>query len=328
MAESESPKTILPSTFLGNLPSLLVEPNDPAWTNRAKFAWDEFFGGEIANKHTRSAYIGAVTRFLKWCEDAGFRLQQITPGHVGHYLGQLDRSIPTKKLALAAIRHCFDTLVRRHVLVFNPAHSVRAERYSIVEGKTPEIGVEGARKLIRSIGSANVVTLRDRAIIAVLIYTAVRVSAVTKLRLKDFRRDGTQFTLRFSEKGGKSREIPVRHDLEQFLNEYLAAIGNDPEQKDGPFFRSVLGRTKTLTEKGLSAEDACRMVKRRLKDAGLPSHLSPHSFRVTAITDLLNQGVPLEDVQTLAGHADPRTTRLYDRRQRAVTRNVVERISV
>ena len=70
------------------------------------------------------------------------------------------------------------------------------------------------------------------------------------------------------------------------------------------------------------------MMKRRLKDAELPEQLSPHSFRVTTITDLLEQGVPLEDVQRLAGHSDPRTTRLYDRRDRKVTRNIVERISV
>ena len=74
--------------------------------------------------------------------------------------------------------------------------------------------------------------------------------------------------------------------------------------------------------------DVCRMVKRRLEDAGLPGVLSPHSFRVTTITDLLEQGLPLEDVQRLAGHADPRTTRLYDRRQKKITRNIVERISI
>ena len=78
----------------------------------------------------------------------------------------------------------------------------------------------------------------------------------------------------------------------------------------------------------MTAGDIARMVKRRMKDAGLPSRLSPHSFRVTTITDLLDQGVPLEDVQNLAGHADPRTTRLYDRRKRKVTRNIVERISI
>ena len=67
-----------------------------------------------------------------------------------------------------------------------------------------------------------------------------------------------------------------------------------------------------------------RMIKRRLKDAGL----SPHSFRVTAITGLLSQGVPMEDVQYLAGHAEPRTAGLYDRRQKKVTRNIVERIPI
>lgn len=72
----------------------------------------------------------------------------------------------------------------------------------------------------------------------------------------------------------------------------------------------------------------CELVKRRLKDAGLPSRLSPHSFRVAAITDLLSQGVPLEDVQYLAGHSEPRTTGLYDRRKKRVTRNIVERISI
>ena len=56
--------------------------------------------------------------------------------------------------------------------------------------------------------------------------------------------------------------------------------------------------------------------------------LSPHSFRVTGITDLLTQGVPLDDVQYLAGHSSPRTTKLYDRRQKKVTRNIVERISI
>ncbi|HEX4142028.1 MAG TPA: tyrosine-type recombinase/integrase [Pirellulales bacterium] len=70
------------------------------------------------------------------------------------------------------------------------------------------------------------------------------------------------------------------------------------------------------------------MVKRRLKTAELPTNISPHSFRSCTATDLLTQGVALDDVQYLLGHADARTTRLYDRRQKQVTRNIVERISV
>ena len=95
-----------------------------------------------------------------------------------------------------------------------------------------------------------------------------------------------------------------------------------------PLFRTAVRRTKELTTNGMSAGDMARMVKRRMRDAGLPSRLCPHSFRVATVTDLLSQGVPLEDVQHLAGHADPRTTRLYDRRHRQVTRNIVERISI
>lgn len=69
-------------------------------------------------------------------------------------------------------------------------------------------------------------------------------------------------------------------------------------------------------------------MKRRLKAAGLPLLFSPHSCRSCGATDLLDQGVPLEDVQYLLGHADARTTRLYDRRRKQITRNIVERISV
>ena len=134
--------------------------------------------------------------------------------------------------------------------------------------------------------------------------------------------------LRFQEKGGKSREIPVRHDLEGYIRAYLDAASIEGEAKDSPLFRASNGRSKKLTAGPLTSKRICELVKRRLKDAGLPSRLSPHSFRVAAITDLLTQGVPLEDVQYLAGHVEPRTTGLYDRRQKKVTRNIVERISI
>ena len=205
---------------------------------------------------------------------------------------------------------------------------MRAERYTVVEGKTPEITIEHARTLLASIATSHAIGLRDRAVIAVLIYTAARIGAVASLKRGSLAHDGSQWTLRFAEKGGKSREIPVRHDLERYLLAYLDAAGMRDAAKDTPLFRSAIGRTGQLAATAPTAGDLGRMVKRRMKDAGLPERLSPHSFRVTTITDLLNQGVPLEDVQHLAGHSDARTTRLYDRRQKQVTRNVVERISV
>jgi integrase len=132
----------------------------------------------------------------------------------------------------------------------------------------------------------------------------------------------------FGEKGGKSREIPVRHDLERILFEYLGAAGLRDAPQETPLFQTARWRTDQSDREAHVRRRRLRMVKRRLRDADLPDPLSPHSFRVTTRTDLLEQGVPLEDVQRLAGHADPRTTRLYDRRNKQVTRNVVERISI
>jgi integrase/recombinase XerD len=91
----------------------------------------------------------------------------------------------------------------------------------------------------------------------------------------------------------------VRHDLEKLVFEYIDAAGIRNARKETPLFRSTVRKEKRLTKNAMHVNDACRMVRRRMKDAGLPSRLSPHSFRVTTITDLLEQGVPLEDVQHL-----------------------------
>lgn len=294
----------------------------------AQFAWDEFFVGTIRNPYTRRSYLHSVRRFLAWCQRQELELPRITPGIVGRYFDELPLSLPSKKLHLAAVRAFFDVLVQRHVIVLNPAHSVRTERYQSVEGRTPAITVEQSRALLASIEPKTMADFRDRALIGVLIYTAARAGAVAKLRFKDFAADGQQFVLRFSEKGGKARSIPVRHDLDQMLRDYLAAGSLLDEPGESPLFRSIGGHKSALSGRGLTGVDICRLVKRRLRKAGLPGEISPHSFRAQAATDLLTQGVPLDSVQYLLGHADTRTTRLYDRRQQAVTRNIVERISV
>src|SRR5262249_23337680 len=152
-----------------------------------------------------------VRLFLSWCEGQGVELAAITPGMVGQFLAGLGGSPAKRNQHLAALRGLFDRLVNRHVCRLNPAASVKGVKEQVIEGKTPEITVDQARTLLASIRSDNMVGLRDRAIIATLAYTACRAGAVAKLRLGDFQHDGTQYVLRFQEKGGKSREIPVRH---------------------------------------------------------------------------------------------------------------------
>jgi len=294
----------------------------------AVFAAEEFFKATLNNPHTRRAYGRSVARFLAWCEQHGVELRQVTPGLAGEYVAQLEGSAPTKNQALAALRHFFDGLVTRHAVALNPFASVRGIKHSVTEGATPEISVEQARKLLRSLDLGHVVGLRDRAVLGVLAYTGARVGAVARLRLGDLRNFGEQRALRFREKGGKVREIPVRHDLDAWLRAYLDAAGIIGQDDKLPLFRAADGKRRQLTPAGYRAHSMRQMLKRRLEDSGLPHLFSPHSFRVAVVTDLLNQNVPLEDVQYLAGHSNPRTTQIYDRRRRRVTRNIVERISI
>src|SRR3954464_4804446 len=213
----------------------------------AEFAWEEFFQAELANAHTRKNYLHAVRKFLAWAEGRNLELPRVSPGDVGEYLQGLELAVPTKKLHLAALRRFFDRLINRHVCVINPAATVKSERYAVVEGKTPEIGPDPARTLLKSIDVSNPVGLRDRAVLAVLVYTAARVGAVAKLTTKNLKHDGTQYALRFSEKGGKSREIPVRHDVQQILRSYVEAAGI----AEGPLFRTAFRRTGRLTTRAM-----------------------------------------------------------------------------
>jgi integrase/recombinase XerD len=294
----------------------------------ATHAFLEFFTARIRNRNTRQAYAHACARFLSFCDDRSVRLDDIEPMLVAAYIEELGRSLATAsvKQHLAAIRMMFDYLTEKQVLAVNPSRAVRGPKHVVVEGTTPAFDVKQARTLLASIDTTTIIGLRDRGILATLIYTAARVGAVCNLRVKDFAQDGSQWCLRFGEKGGKRRKIPCRADLEQYIREYINAAAHAHE-KDAPLFRTV-DRRRRLTDRGVHRVEINAMLKRRLKRAGLPMNLSCHSFRATTATDLLDQSVPLEDVQYLLGHCDPRTTRLYDRRKKQVTRNIVERISV
>lgn len=317
------PPSRLPSTLVPAPHRLIADAG-----TSATFAWEEFFAATLRNPHTRIAYRRAVVRFLDWAQPFGQTLSQISPAMVARFIEEYPGSVPSRKLALAALRSFFDLMVVRQAMFLNPAASVRGERYSVLEGKTPELAKEHARLLLDSIDDRRPGGLRDRAILGVLIFTAARAGAVASLRLRDFAFDGTQYAFRFAEKGGKSRLIPCRADLQAIMLAYLATIDLEGDSKDAPLFRSVAGRTGQLTKRPLRGLDIYRLMKRRLKEAALPSTYSPHSARVTVVTDLLEQGLPLEDVQRLVGHSDPRTTALYDRREKKVTRNLVERISI
>ena len=144
------------------------------------------------------------------------------------------------------------------------------------------------------------------------------------LKVEDYFQTGKRSMIRFREKGGKETEIPVHHKLEELLDQYLEISGlrNRPT---APLFPIAVGKTRKLGNRPATRIDAARMLKRRLKDAGLSDAFSSHSFRATGITNFLENGGTLEVAQRIAGHADSRTTKLYDRRGQKVLVEDMER---
>lgn len=295
---------------------------------RAEDKFVEFFTATIRNRNTRAAYFRAAQQFFLWFEERNLGLTDIRPVHVAAYVEVLgrERSAPTVKQHLAAVRMLFDHLVVGQVVEMNPAAAVRGPSHSVKRGKTPVLDEDEARGLLDSIDTTTVVGLRDRAVIGLMIYTFARVGALVAMNGEDYYPQGKRWWVRLHEKGGKRHEVPCHHRLEEFLDAYLAAAGG--AVKKLPLFRTAYGRTGTLTDARLTRADVYRMVKRRAADADLATAIGCHTFRATGITNYLVNGGTLEKAQQLANHESARTTKLYDRREDKLSLDEVERITI
>jgi site-specific recombinase XerD len=305
----------------GLLPARLFAP-----TPKAARRVVEFFTAQINNDHTRKAYLNATRRFAAWCEANGLHeLSEVHPFHVATLIKELRRdfSAPTVKQHLAALRMLFDWLVTGHILDTNPAHAVRGPRYVVTKGKTPVLAADEARALLDSIPTDSLIGLRDRALIGVMVYSFARVNAVLGMKVKDYFTQGRRGWVRLHEKGGKEHEVPCHHMLEKLLDDYIAAAGI---AGDGPLFRTT-GR-KTGQAQAMWQQDVYRMIQRRAAAAGIKTRIGNHTFRATGITAYLKNKGTLEHAQTLANHASPRTTKLYDRRSDEISLDEVEKILI
>ena len=293
-------------------------------TARKRFL--EFFTATIRNENTRMAYAHAVGSFFAWCQSYRLELLDIEPIHVAAYIERHPGAPPTVKQHLAAIRMLFDWLVTGQVLAMNPAASVRGPKHVVKRGKTPVLDAEQARQLLDSIDTAKLSGLRDRALIAVMVFSFARVSAAVSLKAEDYYQDGKRWWFRFREKGGKQHQVPAHHTAEAHLDAYLfaARIGED---KKSPLFRSV-ARHGLLSDRQMTRNNAFRMVKRRAAAAGLPLTTCNHTFRATGITAYLENGGTIEKAQAIAAHESPRTTKLYDRTSDEITLDEIERILI
>jgi site-specific recombinase XerD len=290
----------------------------------------EFFTANIRNPNTRKAYARAAAEFAAWCESAGLtELRDIEPVHVAAYVETLQRRLaaPSVKQHLAAIRMLFDWLVVGQVMPTNPASSVRGPKHSMKKGKTPVLAADEARALLDAIDTSTLIGLRDRALVALMVYTFARIGAALLMKREDVYVQGRRTWVRLHEKGGKQHEMPCHHNLDEYLHAYIVGAELDGDSK-GVLFRSAIGRTGTLSDHTMSQADAYRMIRRRAAAAGIATKIGNHSFRATGITEYLRNGGKLEVAQQMANHESARTTGLYDRRNDRVSLDEVERIVI
>ena len=290
----------------------------------------EFFTAQIRNPNTRKAYARSVSEFAAWCESHGLHdLADIEPVYVATYVEQLHLrlSAPSVKQHLAALRVLFDWLVVGQVIPVNPASSVRGPRHSVRKGKTPVLAADEARAMLDAIDLTTPIGLRDRALIALMVYTFARVGAALQMRVEDVYVQGRRTWVRLHEKGGKEHEMPCHHNLEEYLHVYLQ-LGPLQDNRKGWLFRTAKGRSGGLSDRPMSQSDVYRMIGRRAEAAGVATQIGCHSFRATGITEYLRNGGRLEVAQQMANHESSRTTGLYDRRNDQVSLDEVERILI
>jgi integrase/recombinase XerD len=151
----------------------------------------------------------------------------VQPFHVAVFVKELQRDFtaPTVKQHLAELRMLFDWLVIGHVIDVNPARAVRGPKYVVRKGKTSVLTAEEARELLDSIPlvrntwrrrkgqvespKPSVVGLRDRALIAVMVYSFARINAVLEMKVRDYFVQGRRGWVRLHEKGGKEQRFPA-----------------------------------------------------------------------------------------------------------------------
>src|SRR5437868_9595781 len=267
----------------------------------------DFFTATIRNRNTRQAYARACWQFFDWCAAHGLELTTVRPFHVAAWIEDFPGSKPTVKQKLAAVRMLYDFLVVRQVAQMNPAHAVRGPKYVVKKGKTPVWSREDAKTLLDSIPKDPVSGLRDRALIAAMLYSFARVSAVLKLKVDDYYHNGARRRLRLHEKGGKEHDMPVHHLLERILDEYIVVAGLQSGQ---PLFQSLNSVGTAVTGRALNRYNAWAAIRMRAKSAGFLTLVACLIWLATGITLHLENDGRLELSQQQAGHQALRSTKM------------------
>ena len=261
--------------------------------------------------NTRQAYRRDVMSFLSWCTDNAINPLQAQFTHVNVYARGLEEHLAPTTVArkLSGLSSWYDFLTKLGMVSANPVSG--ADRPNVSRDHSATVGLSPS-EVDALLYAAMLESPRHHALVTLLADLGLRVGEAIKLEMKDLGHERGHRTVRFLGKGGRPRRralAPGTADaLDRYLRQRAERSGVAVEDLSGPVFVTSTGRP-------LDQPAIFRLIRKLADKAGIASaaRLSPHSLRHAFATTARSEGVPLEDVQDAMGHADPRTTRRYDR---------------
>ena len=292
---------------LASLAALAAIPEEAIWLAKQKSA------------RTRRAYRLDVRHFMAMLDiTTTAELRQIDHRAViaweRHMRETEHAAASTVRRRLSALSSLFKHLVRHGHAAKNPVTEVERPAVNRDEGSTLAFSRQDARKLLDLPDINTLDGIRDRAILSVGLQVGLRRAEIASLRVGDLHQNRGYDSLRLVRKGGRRDALAINPQAAARLRAYLAMAGHG-EDIDGPLFRPLRHNGHARQPRRAMDPDAIdRVVRRHAGTLGLTRGYSAHSMRATFITTALENGAALEDVQKAAGHRDPSTTKLYDRR--------------
>ena len=282
----------------------------------------------LGNASTRRAYENALQDFMQFTGIAApAEFRTVTRAHVIAWRDDLVRralSGMTVRHRLAALSSLFEYLCEKNAVTHNPVKGVKRPPVESYEGKTPALGDHQARALLDAPAGDSLKAKRDRALLATLLYHALRREELCKLSVKDFRHERRGVAhLRVSGKGSKTRYVPLHPAAGGLIVDYLEADGRGSDAT-GALFRplrkqrdagDVVAGTEAVASvaKAITADAVYKIV--RGYSGALGFEIGAHALRATAATNALDHQADIAKVQEWLGHANIATTRIYDHRK-------------
>lgn len=217
------------------------------------------------------------------------------------------RAAATVAKEMSALFGYYEFAVDEGVVARNPVARARRPKLPQVSHRRGLSAAEvRALMAVPDLGTA--VGLRDRVLLLLLAVQAWRISEVLALRVEDIDEEGGHRVAVVRGKGGKVLRVPLAAATWSAITDWIEAA----RLEAGPVLVPVLKGGRVQLGSAMSRTAAWKRVRYLAQQAGITRDVHPHLFRHGAVTQALDAGVPLHQVQDFARHADPRTTRRYD----------------